>query len=47
VLLNHVPTHGALAHSAREMLQAYKEQHGTEQNDLIETLFYNVFNKTH
>jgi transposase len=32
VLLTHVPTAGDLAHSAREMLTVYKEQHGTEQN---------------
>lgn len=32
VLLTNVPTEGELAHSAREVLQAYKEQHGTEQN---------------
>lgn len=32
VLLTNVPTTGALAHSAKDVLQAYKEQHGTEQN---------------
>jgi transposase len=32
VLLTNVPTAGHLAHSAREMLSVYKEQHGTEQN---------------
>lgn len=32
VLLTNVPTTGDLAHSARDVLQAYKEQHGTEQN---------------
>jgi transposase len=32
VLLTTVPTEGALAHSAREVLRAYKEQHGVEQN---------------
>src|SRR5262252_3189512 len=30
VLLTNVPTAGALAHSAREILTVYKEQHGTE-----------------
>ena len=33
VLLTNVPTAGHLAHSAREILTVYKEQHGTEQND--------------
>jgi transposase len=32
VLLTNVPTAGDLAHSARESLSVYKEQHGTEQN---------------
>src|SRR5499433_2626025 len=32
VLLTNVPTAGHLAHSAREILAVYKEQHGTEQN---------------
>ena len=32
VLLTKVPTAGNLAHSAREILTVYKEQHGTEQN---------------
>jgi transposase len=32
VLLTHVPTVGEMAHSARAVLQAYKEQHGIEQN---------------
>jgi transposase len=32
VLLTNVPTAGHLAHSAREILSVYKEQHGTEQN---------------
>ena len=32
VLLTNVPTAGNLAHSAREVLTVYKEQHGTEQN---------------
>src|SRR3989442_16022461 len=32
VLLTNVPTAGNLAHSAREILTVYKEQHGTEQN---------------
>ena len=32
VLLTNVPTGGDLAHSAREILTVYKEQHGTEQN---------------
>src|SRR5262249_2631012 len=32
VLLTNVPTQGELGHSAREVLRAYKEQHGVEQN---------------
>jgi len=32
ILLTNVPTAGDLAHSAREILTVYKEQHGTEQN---------------
>jgi transposase len=32
VLLTNVPTTGPLAHSARDILAVYKEQHGTEQN---------------
>jgi transposase len=32
VLLTNVPTAGDLAHSAGEVLNVYKEQHGTEQN---------------
>ena len=32
VLLTNVPMAGPLAHSAREILTVYKEQHGTEQN---------------
>src|SRR6266481_3026974 len=32
VLLNNVPTTGHLAHSPRDILAVYKEQHGTEQN---------------
>ncbi len=32
VLLTNVPTAGSLAHSARDILTVYKEQHGTEQN---------------
>jgi transposase len=32
VLLSNVPQEGALAHGAGEVLQAYKEQHGVEQN---------------
>jgi transposase len=32
VLLTNVPTTGELAHSARDILTVYKEQHGTEQN---------------
>jgi transposase len=31
-LLTNVPTAGELAHSARDILTVYKEQHGTEQN---------------
>src|SRR4029434_1570983 len=31
VLLTNVPTAGDMAHSAREILTVYKEQHGTEQ----------------
>jgi hypothetical protein len=30
VLLTHVPTEGAMAHRAAEVLKAYKEQHGIE-----------------
>ena len=30
--MTNVPTVGDLAHSAREILTVYKEQHGTEQN---------------
>ena len=33
VLLPNGPTVGEMAHSARAVLQAYKEQHGIEQND--------------
>jgi transposase len=33
VLLTNVPTAGDLAHSARDILPGYKDQHGTEQND--------------
>lgn len=33
MLLTNVPTAGNLAHSARDILSVYKEQHGTEQND--------------
>jgi transposase len=33
VLLTNGPTAGDMAHSAREILTVYKEQHGTEQND--------------
>jgi len=33
VLLTNVPTAGDLAHSARDILSVYKEQHGTEPND--------------
>ena len=33
VLRTNVPTGGALAHSARDILTVYKDQHGTEQND--------------
>src|SRR5215813_772895 len=32
VLLTNVPTAGEMAHSAGKVLQAYKEQHGVEQN---------------
>ena len=32
VLLTNVPTEGEMAHSAKEVLRAYKEQHGVEQN---------------
>jgi transposase len=32
VLLTHVPTAGAMAHQARDVLRADKEQHGIEQN---------------
>jgi transposase len=32
VLLTNVPTAGEMAHSAGEVLRAYKEQHGIEQN---------------
>jgi len=32
VLLTNVPTAGAMAHQARDVLRAYKEQHGIEQN---------------
>jgi transposase len=32
VLLTHVPTAGDMAHQARDVLRAYKEQHGIEQN---------------
>src|SRR5262250_747596 len=32
VLLTNVPTEGDLAHSARDLLTVYKDQHGTEQN---------------
>jgi transposase len=32
VLLTNVPTEGSLAHRAEEVLQAYKDQHGIEQN---------------
>jgi transposase len=32
VLLTNVPTSGELAHSARDILTVYKDQHGTEQN---------------
>jgi transposase len=32
VLLTNVPTEGEMAHSTREVLRAYKEQHGVEQN---------------
>jgi hypothetical protein len=32
VLLTHVPTAGAMAHQARDVLRAYQEQHGIDQN---------------
>ena len=32
VLLTNVPTEGPMAHRAAEVLKAYKEQHGIEQN---------------
>jgi transposase len=32
VLLTHVPTAGAMAHRGGDVLRAYKEQHGIEQN---------------
>jgi transposase len=32
VLLSNVPTQGGMTHSAREVLQAYKNQHGVEQH---------------
>lgn len=32
VLLSNVPSEGDMAHSARDVLSAYKEQHGIEQN---------------
>jgi transposase len=32
VLLTNVPTEGEMAHSAGDLLRAYKEQHGVEQN---------------
>src|SRR5262245_64029934 len=32
VLLTNVPTTGEMAHRAGEVLRAYKEQHGVEQN---------------
>jgi transposase len=32
VLLSNVPSEGEMAHSAQEVLSAYKEQHGIEQN---------------
>ena len=32
VLLTNVPTQGEMAHRAGEVLRAYKEQHGVEQN---------------
>lgn len=32
VLLSNVPSEGEMAHSAQEVLVAYKEQHGIEQN---------------
>jgi transposase len=33
VLLTNVPTAGEMGHRARDVLRAYKEQHGIEQND--------------
>ena len=33
MLLTNVPPTGPLAHSARDILTVYKEQHGTEQHD--------------
>jgi transposase len=33
VLLTKVPTAGEMAHTAGDVLRAYKEQHGIEQND--------------
>ena len=33
MLLTNVPPTGPLAHSARDILTVYQEQHGTEQND--------------
>jgi len=33
VLLTNVPIAGDLAHSARDILTVYKDQHGTEQHD--------------
>jgi hypothetical protein len=32
VLLTNVPTAGEMAHTAGDVLRAYKEQHGIEQN---------------
>jgi transposase len=32
ILLTNVPTAGDMAHSARDILTVYKDQHGTEQN---------------
>ena len=32
MLLTNVPTTGDIAHSARDILTVYKDQHGTEQN---------------
>ena len=32
MLLTNVPTAGEMAHRAGDVLQAYKEQHGIEQN---------------